>query len=149
MDDILSHLNKKTRDFGLYKRRALNDKQFDFDKHVDVDYLTRIDQDAFMGLTTYNHNDEQFELNIIYSQNQLDQLADNLKLLDADFSDFLKKTANSPYSNYEEIKFPDDKSMSMLISGKLALDMEDDFKTMGEDFLPFRVTEIQSCSIKN
>ncbi len=146
-DDIFGHLKQTSQDFGKFIRRVVENNNYSFNSPIVIEYFTKIDHDCFMAFSSYPFNGEEFELNLIFSQDQLNQLAINLQILDLDFGRHFLNILNEPIKLYEEIDFGNRESISLLLTGQLALDMEDDLKTMGDEFLPFRVIEVQGCSI--
>lgn len=141
------------RDFGLFKRRSLNDREFTFDRPIEAYAITRIDENTFMIMTTYYHDKEEFDLNLYFLKTHI---LDVLEMIVDDYpelSSFLIEQYEKPFSiedaDFMEVDFPDRSTLIISVTARLLIEYEHEYIALGNEFLPFIATKIHDCSVKD
>jgi hypothetical protein len=143
---------KPNRDFGLLKRRSLNEKEFEFNR-IEAYAFVRIDVGTFMLISTYKHYQETFDVTTYFSKADILSVAENVSDVCPELSLFLLDMYQQPFSletaDYLEIDLPYRASIWITLSARLFLEHEDEYKAGGNLFLPFVPTEICQCETED
>jgi hypothetical protein len=132
---------KPNRDFGLFKRRSLNEKEFEFNR-IEAYAFVRIDAGTFMLMSTYNHYQETFNLTVYFFKSQILTIAEGVSDECPELSLFLLELYQQPFSletaDFMEIDFPYRASIWITLSARLLLENESEYS----DVFPFMATQI-------
>lgn len=144
------------RDFGWFKRRSLNDKEFLFKEPIAAHAFVRIDEETFMLMSTYHHSVETFDVTIYFSKPQILVIANGVLDVCPELSMFLLDQYKQPFSletaDFMEIDFPYGASIWITLSARLLIEFEHEYRAAGDadmSFLPFKATHIHKCETED
>lgn len=134
-------------------RHKLNDKVYEFDQPIEAYAITRIGEEQFMLMTTVQEQAEEFDVNLYFSTEQVLEVARKIVKENNELGLFLLELTEEPFNyetaTFQEIPNPDCITVLINLKARLLLEFEDEYKAMGNEFLPFTVTEIGRCRMKD
>ena len=141
------------RDFGLFKRRSLKEREFRFERPIEAYAITRIDESTFMIMTTYHHGEEEFDLNLYLSKTHILDVCEMIVEEFPELSIFLSDQYEKPFSfkdaDFMEVDFPERTTLLISLTARLLIEYEHEYIALGNEFLPFIATKIHDCSVKD